>query len=395
MELAGYDQLPGRGAPSATVMLLVSQDAVRLAHQRRHTSGPSVLCRSFARTKRGGEARLNGNEGARRTLLEHLRVRHILLAYFNAACAATCSTNTMIKGCAMIEPFAADFNQDTAFELYVLSAATPIAVDASSVPSATLSLSGGTKHVQLSASVTFGMTVQGAVKELGLSPLLFGAAWKTLDLLADHIMSAGAPVARISIATKTAAARGGLLSFSPLSAYPDVLQRVWVAYANGEQYRHSLVHRRASVAANDDFIGVDSKGAPLRPMSAAEQTAFCRMTQWTASFVASGAVQKRAMLRLAAELDALTMLTNLSALGYPAPSASVPKVTIPVQSSDVVDMSYVRKLVYETFPSVTEVDVTFEVTDLQAVRYLCALEAAPDVTLTMDETTNVPWLQRL
>ncbi len=99
------------------------------------------------------------------------------------------------------------------------------------------------------------------------------------------------------------------------------------------------------------------------------------------------------MHRLAAELDALTALTNSPPLGYPAPCAPIPKVTIPVNSTDVVDTTHVKSLVHRTFPQ-NEIDVLFDVSDRQAVRYLSHLRS-PDTSLTIDENTNMPWLQRI
>lgn len=294
----------------------------------------------------------------------------------------------------MIEAFASDYAQDIAFELYVLARTTPLNANGGQTQSATMSLGSAQQHITIGLETTIGLTVQGAVVRLGLHPLLFGAAWKILDVLADHIMYRGMPPSRIQIQQKTSAAMQRRLHFSPLSAYADIEQRVWAAYANADQYRHSLIHRRASVAANGDFTGTDHAGATLRPLQVAEQDAFILVAQRVAASVATGVLQPREKTRLAAELDALTALTQLPPLRYPAPSTTIPRVTIPIQTTDIVDMVQVKTLVHNTYPG-PEVDVIFEVTDRQAVRYLCALEDSPSKTLSIDENTLEPWLQPL
>jgi len=216
-----------------------------------------------------------------------------------------------------------------------------------------------------------------------------------LDILVDHVLKGATGQSRFTIKDKVSRATQGVVIFSPLDAYPDLLARVWAAYAGAEQYRHSLIHRRAAVAPNGDFTGVDPNGKALGPLNIAEQEAFSRMVQWVVACVLSGDLPQRKQQRLGAEVDALSALTGLPSLGYLAPQLVVPAVTVPVTSADVIDMKVVKDKVYGTFSSVKEVDVTFRVEDLGDVRFLCELEQTPDERITLDADTNVPWLQRL
>jgi hypothetical protein len=297
----------------------------------------------------------------------------------------------------MIESFAADFAQDCEFERYVLSKATPIVVETGSARRAEIFLDGRQPAVNIALTpvTTSGRSSEQVIEDLGLRPLLFGAAWKVLDILVEYVLRTTMLQPRFTIKEKVFKASQGGVVFSPLDAHPEILLRVCTAYAKAEQYRHSLIHRRATAAANGDFIGVDANGQPLRPLSVLEQSAFCRMVQWVVGSVLAGDLPHRKLQRIGAEVETLGSLTILPNLGYMKAQQEIPAVTVHVASTDVVDMTVVKSEVYGIFSSESEVDVTFRVDDLADLRFFCELERAPDERLAFSDSTNLSWLLRL
>lgn len=70
----------------------------------------------------------------------------------------------------------------------------------------------------------------------------------------------------------------------PLSADRDVWIALTDLYASTEHVRHSLVHRRADFdAITGALVGTADHGSPLKPVTRAEQEAFCRAVQRAAS----------------------------------------------------------------------------------------------------------------
>lgn len=95
-----------------------------------------------------------------------------------------------------------------------------------------------------------------------IRPLLFGAAWKVLDLLCELTLGQ-AGVARqggrylVSFKVEKAA-NGTLASISPFDGRPDLWARIMGTYGATEELRHSLVHRRLIIdPATGEISGVD------------------------------------------------------------------------------------------------------------------------------------------
>jgi hypothetical protein len=85
-------------------------------------------------------------------------------------------------------------------------------------------------HVSIGLADSMGASPEGCVELLGIRPLLFGTAWKVLDLFMDSLMAANQVptnrLGRYSIAAKVTRASSGQL-------VQDLLERnTWTPYAS-------------------------------------------------------------------------------------------------------------------------------------------------------------------
>jgi hypothetical protein len=152
-----------------------------------------------------------------------------------------------------------EFDEETAFERYVLDRATPL-----------LPRSQGTSVIELDefnsvgvaigvqpATVHVGMTNSAGSAEDQLSaddiqPLLFGAAWKVLNQLIELALEqAGIPHDRrwdysIKLKVREAANRS-VTPVMPFEGRLDLWLRVITTYASTDVLRNSLTHRRLIV----------------------------------------------------------------------------------------------------------------------------------------------------
>jgi hypothetical protein len=239
---------------------------------------------------------------------------------------------------------------------------------------------------------TLGMTMADAVDRLGIRPLCFGAAWKVLDLLVESAFSQAGHQPRGRrwlISDKVSLARTGTGSAQPLSSDADVWERLGMAYANTEQVRHSLVHRRASVGSDGAITGVDERNRSLRPLTAEEQEDFCRASLLAAGVVTSGKFDPRVRNRLVWHLDRLASVTNLLTVGAYDPAASVPRIEVEVDPEGI-DLSMLKGRLRDRFPNSPEIDLilVFSGTEQRAIVYL---EDAPDGVVQLDPESLPDW----
>lgn len=212
-----------------------------------------------------------------------------------------------------------DFDETTLFERLTLDRVRPVVGDESTdeIDLRSPTQQGGViVHVRLHCSIS-----ADAVSSLAfaLTPLLFGAAWKILDLFVELALNlSGAKPKRKNwtIEEKVTAAKNGL-GLSSLLTDDFVLWRaVLAAYAATHQHRHCVVHRTAQFSSEAvQLAGVDKSGSALRPMTKNELDVFLVIAQAVADAVMAGGLKARNADYLRFELDQLREHTGLSDLG--------------------------------------------------------------------------------
>jgi hypothetical protein len=212
-----------------------------------------------------------------------------------------------------------DFDEATLFERLALDRVRPVLGDESTdeIDLRSPDRQGGViVHVRLHCSVS-GDAVNSVAA--ALTPLLFGAAWKILDLfveLALNLSGAKPKSDNWSIKEKVKAAQGGMGLSSLLTDDAALSRAILCTYAATHQHRHCVVHRTAQFSSQTvQLAGVDKDGTALRPLTKTELDAFLVIAQEVASAVIAGGLEPRSADYLRFELDQLREHTGLSDLG--------------------------------------------------------------------------------
>lgn len=292
----------------------------------------------------------------------------------------------------MSEPYAGDFADESAFERYVLQQALPLVPRDAGSGSAVYDVAADQISWNMVVYDTLGLTVEGAVDQLGIRPLCFGAAWKIADLLIEHALSAAglspARGTRWTIAEKTQRARNLRGRAAPLSSDHDIWPRLLGAYAGLEETRHSLVHRTATLDSSGSITGVTRSGTPLRPISRDEQEHFCRAVLLAAERVIAGSMTNRERNRLAWNLDGVSGVTAQPKLGAVRSSDTVLKVEVVLDGTSIDWPKIIGRI---NQPPEQEVDVVLLLPG--GKRFLVRLEDTPSAVTKLDPGKPPQWAE--
>lgn len=202
-----------------------------------------------------------------------------------------------------------DFSSATAFERLLLDRLFPLFHDAprDEIDLGTL---GQDEQVVIKTSLVVSLFGQQSTADRkALLPLLFGAAWKILDLLIELGLSHASMQPKRhqwTIAEKVDHARSHATDACLLGTDPPVWQALERLYANTAEHRHCLVHRTLIVQREPSRIsGRSASGDSLKPLTAAELEAIVACVQLAAITVLAGGATTRDSLHLKYALDQL------------------------------------------------------------------------------------------
>ncbi len=284
-----------------------------------------------------------------------------------------------------------DFLDASAFERAALAAVFPL-VDAASGPRGGLDLRTNTINIAVS-SIVGSNGRDELIQEL--RPLIFGAAWKVLDLIVELGLNQNTPVARWTIAAK---ARDAASARVPtLSSDPDIWGRIAATYASSVEQRHCLVHRSFSIAPDGSMVGMSTAAgnASVADLTVPEQAAFCRLAQRCAVVLAAANLSTRERLDLVACLDGLAAHHGLGALGAGAPATAPVLVQVDAVPNGLhwtVDTQRALAAAQTTFPGrpYFDIEIHFGTTGIPAL--VGRLEDAPQShALPIDPRNPPPW----
>ena len=288
-----------------------------------------------------------------------------------------------------------DFEEGTDFELYVLERMRP-AVNPHAGGS--IDLRGST----VVSAALVGESISGrALDDLKdqLSPLLFGAAWKVLDLLLEFALNtAGFSPAgqKWSITKKQGHASNG---DGDRGAVLGCSQEVWKAllsvYANTVEHRHCLVHRTAKVdPATGTLDGVDQNQSPLRSLTLDQQVALAKAAALACRGVLRGSIDKRSEDHLKYQLNQLTLHTGAPTFGVGAASAPVDIYLALSQENGVyfLDMAGVLERARRMCTAVSHFNILVDVPDGSSRKLFGYGEDCPPGRSAVDLTALPPWL---
>jgi hypothetical protein len=196
-----------------------------------------------------------------------------------------------------------------------------------------------------------------------LRPLSFGAAYKVLDLLVEHVLRANGNTAqRLWFSDRRAALNSRPTKLpTPLDAYPDIGDRVAALYVELEDARHAVTHRRAPANADGD-LDIYDRGAQLTDtLTGAEIHAFVATVHGVAEAVIEAEDDERRVKIIGAYLNALASRHRLSAVEAIDPGAATRLLRIdvtPLSDSLVsLDLARIRETVAGQTPSFWNIEV--------------------------------------
>jgi hypothetical protein len=282
-----------------------------------------------------------------------------------------------------------EFEDETAWESTVLSLAIPMMP----LTASGTALDLRTSDITIEYTSSLGDEHRDKLRN-SLLPLLFGAAWKILDL-ALELAFAQAGLAsekgkRWTIKAKSRRAAAHRSSLPGLSAETDIWHALGSLYTQTVEIRHALVHRRVHVDPSTlELTGYDSNGVELVPLSYDEQMAFCQLSQRVRQAISEGTLRPRIEADLRAQLAALQRHHEV-AMTSNASNRPPVRVIDDLPESGQINVPHLLSEARTTFPDAQYVDVKLELEDGR--RLVGELESAPQGIVTVDPAAPPDWL---
>jgi hypothetical protein len=304
-----------------------------------------------------------------------------------------------------------EFQEDTAFERFVLDRATPLLPTSEATSVIDLGEGGSTsisvtpQPAVTSVSVGDVDSTRATSDQLSIDdirPLLFGAAWKVLDLLVElRLEQEGIPHNRrrkteYSIDLKVRKTRDNeVRPAAPFGDVGDLWQRVMRTYASTSDLRHSLIHRQLRVDRSTGAIG----GTPRKSGQHAEQvltndeqSAICRVAGGVADAVIEEQLTTRRADQLKWLLDQLTSQHGQPSFGVPPAIGLIPVVIVrPPPNEVTLDFADIRRRARSAVSDVSHYDLTIHLPDGRVLA--CPLEDAPTAQATFSTDSLPDWLR--
>lgn len=290
----------------------------------------------------------------------------------------------------------ADFEDATAFELYVLEKLHP-AIEKHQ--GASLDLRGGkTAVVRISSTVSMSGTAESRLKNQ-VAPLLFGSAWKLLDLLLEFALNKAYPSLdrRVwKISDKQRHALKGSGDSSVLSCSSAVWDAVCRVYGNTVEHRHCLIHRTAIVdRATGSLVGSNEQGQQILSLSRAEQVAFSKVGSLATRGVITGGIDQRSEDHLKYQLDQLVNHSGCAPFGVGGTSAPV-QIELELleeNGNHYLDLTEVLTKARRTFPTVAHFDLVVDVPGESGRKLVAYAENCPAGKSRIDLSSLPAWLE--
>jgi hypothetical protein len=288
-----------------------------------------------------------------------------------------------------------DFRDSTAFERLALEQAAGL------LPTTPPGRRGGA--VDLRQNKTFvsvgAIEVGGgaeAVERLHLSlrPLMFGAAWKVLDLMIE--LALGPPRgSRWSIEEKRNHALARTVPhLSPFENSDPCWPAAFDIYAHTVELRHGLTHRAVDVSSARDLTVVDRNGA-THTLTADEQLSFCRAAQRLTEGILAGSISNRDYDDLCWQLRSLPgLLRTVLPSGRDFSAVFEVIADLPVVDSWVkVDVPALIERVKRSFTQARTIDLVGYLPNHQDHPLVGPLDNAPQEIVRFPLGQPPPWLR--
>ena len=175
----------------------------------------------------------------------------------------------------------------------------------------------------------------------------FGARYKVLDQLVEHVLRADGVTGRLTFKEKLKQAAPVVLPV-PLDTRRDVWDRLFALYRGYADARHAVTHRRATVAAAGGVTVHDDHGVATDTVSADEVAAFAAAVHAVAEMVIDGTADTRRMGIAEWYLDRLQERHGLPIFGARDVTAGTRLLIVDLRDEDgflVLEMAAPREIV--------------------------------------------------
>ncbi|WP_336269506.1 hypothetical protein [Vreelandella arctica] len=233
-----------------------------------------------------------------------------------------------------------------------------------------------------------------------LLPLVFGAAWKVLDLLLELAFSrAGRKPDQErgwSIKKKCRLAKQGAGDISLLGTEALTWQAIAQLYAETAEHRHCLVHRTASFSVSPLQLTGTSQAGALLPLDEQELYAFIHLAQLVADGVRNGGVSQRSVDHLHLCLRKLERHTGVKMEeGAPLQPPLNARIALELNSHGLwlADFAYLHEQLARRAPH-QHVDVRIEIPGESGYELFGHVENIPQQTVTIDLSKLPDYLAR-
>lgn len=292
-----------------------------------------------------------------------------------------------------------EFQDAVAFETYVLDKMLPVI---SGGENGSIDLRGDVTVAAVQICITDNLSA-GAVESVknDLAPLMFGAAWKVLDLALELIFNAGGLTAdrrngnEWSISAKQAHAAQGAGDFHVLTSDLPVWVAIGALYANTVEHRHCLVHRTAVIDSSTGALaGNDRSGGVLASLSLDQQKAVARIASLVAEGIVGGGIAPRNRDHLCYFLDQVAPHTNQTPFGITrqgAPATINTDLKI-ISEQLVVHVRAAAERAANVFQGVLHFNVVFDIPDGTGRKLKANLEEIPSGQTVVDLDALPNWL---
>jgi len=291
---------------------------------------------------------------------------------------------------------ATEFDEATAYERLALALLVPlVSINGSDADAVDLRGVSARHSVVMVESVSDG----SAEKLTGrLLPLAFGAAWKVVDFSVELAITAGSrkpPPPKLAFEQKIAAVKAGVSPPRPLGIDATLWRAICRSYTESIEYRHAVVHRRASFdLSTHQLMAFDTAKQPLPTVDAGELRAFCRLAQRLAEVITTGTLRDRSRddLRALAQVLPAAWRTSLGATPVGAVVSVLVRATELANGYFVLDVPAIGSRARSALPQTTRFDVDVELPTRALPRFWFELEQAPNAVHTIDPAAPPAWL---
>ena len=289
-----------------------------------------------------------------------------------------------------------DFENATAFELYILERiCQPRTVGGGSE----LDLRSQPSQANIHTVMEEGASGKGVSKlKSELTPLIFGAAWKAIDLLLEFALNkanlSSGKEWRINEKEKHAQAANG--DMTVLGCTQPVWKALMSLYASTVEHRHCLVHRTANVDYKlGTLSGMSKKNQPLLPLTFEQMEAFAKIGVIVIRATTQGHIESRSEDQLKYFLDRLTAHTKKPSFGVVGSNVPV-TIRLDLQENGdhfLLDMTKVIQQARQIYSDTRYFDLKIGIPDGSGRLLFARAEDCPTAVQAIYLNAIPSWLQ--